>query len=156
MRRLALPLLLGFAPLAGCGETTPAGPLGKTLDFTPSLPKGVEVPEGEGLEAHDERLELGPRDARAEVELRWHTFKGGRTHYIADVDLDLVTPAAGMVVRVGRVGSPVNIGTLRAPIEMVQIGLTWERRSFRAKESGTHIVALAADGTFTEEPGEPL
>lgn len=150
-----LALLLAFAPLAACGETTPAGPLGETLDFTPSLPKGIEVPAGEGLASHTETFEIGPRDGRAEVELRWHTFKGGRTLYIADVDVDLLVPGKGLAIRIGRVGSPVNIGTLEAPVEMVQLALTWERKTLRATESGTHMVAVAGDGTLTEEPGEP-
>lgn len=150
-----LALVLAAAPLASCGETTPAGPLGGTLDFTPSLPKGIEVPTGEGLESHAEAFELGPRDGRAEVELRWRTFKGGRTLYIADMDVELTSPGKGLAIRVGRVGSPVNIGTLEAPVEMVQIALIWERKSLRATESGTHMVAVAGDGTLSEEPGEP-
>ena len=134
--------------LAGCGATTPAGPLGPRIALRSQLPASVvdKVPDDDHAERHQARIDVG--QPPASVELTWRTARVGASSYLLSVEAAVAVPADGVELGVPTLGNPINMGTLDAVDEMVPLQLGWSHKGLGSTSSGAVSVEIRATGTL--------
>ncbi len=145
-------VLFVMATVTGCATsaTTPAGPL-SAYDLRADLPEDVRAsaPTDDNAEVHTAQLSVGPQGNQAEVELTWRTFEYEGGQYITSATFNVVDPARGLELEAAAGGSPMNVGTEAAPVQLMQFSVSWFRRGAGGTSGGSVIGQFQGDGTFS-------
>jgi hypothetical protein len=146
--RMAVAAIAMLATGACSGDTTPVGPLGPVHDLRPLLPEGVRAHAPADEAAVERRAEVTVGEPPAKVAVKWRTFADGKGAYIASMALEVVATADGISLDGGPFGSPVNRGTVDAPMQSVGWRIVWSKAGVSGKKSGTVAGDVLADGTL--------
>jgi hypothetical protein len=104
--------------MVACGskETTPAGPVGATLDLRSRISKpDVRARAPSDDKATKQELAVDVHGIKAKVV--WRTFEDGGTKYIVSTNWEVVTPSAGLTLEPLGTLNPINTGTEAAPVQ---------------------------------------
>lgn len=124
---------------------SPVGLVGTVEDLRRHLGPSVapKAPTDDAATKHELAVDL--HGVKAKVV--WRAFADGANKYLLSVGLEVVTPAAGVVVEKGPAMNPTNGGTLEAVIEQLPLKLSWSTLEPGGLRKGEISVRIRADGS---------
>jgi hypothetical protein len=136
-----------FILVAACSkETTPAGPVGASIDLRSHLTPPVRAKAPADDKA--KRNEL-PMDIHGmKVKLAWRTFEEGSSKFLLSAQWEVETPAPGITLEPsGPIGTPTNAGTAEKANEQLILGARWHDHNKSGTSLGDATAMIRADGT---------
>lgn len=130
----------------GTKATTPAGPVGKPMDFRSKLDPAVaqRAPTDERATRH----EMGADLHGVKAKLVWRTFDDGPHKYVLSTQWEVVTPSPSITIEpIDTVGMmPTNAGSPDAVNEKIVLRVRWHDNSSASVQFGEASFDITADG----------
>jgi hypothetical protein len=148
--------VLLLVTLSGCSDeslqkTTPAGPLGETIQFSqhPDIAER-DLPEEQMWQYEAEiPVDTGTATPTATVRLQWNVFHDAPSRYLVSYSWEVLEPAEGVkLTPVGNNMKMLNIGTEDAVLEQTTVYLSWNNSPRFTVRSGTVRVIIGANGQW--------
>jgi hypothetical protein len=137
-----------FAFVTACGSkgTSPAGPVGKPVDFRSKLKPEVaqRAPGDEKATRHELPTDLHGVDAK----LVWRTFEDGPNKYVLSAQWEVIKPKTSITLEpIDTAGmTPTNAGTPEAVNEKVIVRVRWRENGSASTSFGESSFQVAGDG----------
>jgi hypothetical protein len=141
---LALSVLL-IAACGGSNETSPAGPVGKPIDLRSRITRpdvASRAPADDKATKHEHALDV--HGVKAQVV--WRTFEDSGARYILSAGWEVVTPSKGITLESLGVMTPVNAGTVAAPVQSEIMRVRWHANTSSSTQWGELSVRIDATG----------
>lgn len=134
--------------IGACGgkATTPAGPVGKPLDFRSKL-----KPELVARAPSDEkatRREMPADINGVKAKLVWRTFEDGPNKYILSTQWEVVTPSPAITIEpIDTTGMmPTNAGSPEAVNQRLTVRVRWQDHASSSTKLGESAYTIDASG----------
>jgi hypothetical protein len=143
--RTKLALAVLFVIACGSNETSPAGPVGKTIDLRSRITKpevAARAPADDKAAKHEHPLDV----QGVQAKVVWRTFEDGGTKYILSAGWEVVTPKKGFTLESLGVMNPVNAGTVAEPVQSEIMRVRWHDNTSSSTRFGEMSVRIDAAG----------
>lgn len=141
---LALAVVLVTA-CGGSNETSPAGPVGKTIDLRSRITEqdvAARAPADDKATKHEHALDVH----KVKAKVVWRTFEDSGTKYILSAGWEVVTPSKGITLEPLGVLNPVNAGSVAAPVQSEIMRVRWHDNTSSSTHFGEVTVRIDATG----------